>query len=555
MQGDYLPNCLVPMLPSDFGPRSQATDLAIHTVDLVVITPRQTSTSTTWAYMHAPVITPHPLAARVLLVLWALAWAGPLPAETALARPFTDHMVLQCTMPVPVWGTAAAGEVVTVEFAGQVQKSVADDAGAWSVTLTPLTASAVPQVLTVRGGTTLTRSDVLVGEVWFCSGQSNMQASLDRLRTIAYPTADAKQQAMALIDRELATTTPEIRLFQTAAAKKAAWAACGPPQLGKQEDGDQGFSAVAYFFGRHLHQELKVPIGLVQATVGGSRIELWTPPQAYVRSAAFTSEGASVPVIIDGVEPGKFFRTLVQPWARFGVRGVLWYQGESNVLAGDHGPRYADKMQVLIEGWRQAWAQPSLPFYYVQLPPMAYSRRKNPSRFTPQSLPSLREGQALALRVADTGMIVTTDLAPVNDIHPADKWNVGLRLGNLALARSYGKDGIPWRGPLYQSMEAQGATLVLSFASGCGVLISRDGRPLIGFQIAGADRVFVPADAIIAANRITVSSSRVAQPVAVRFAWHEESRPNLCNSAGLPAEPFRSDDWPIARAAPAPVQQ
>jgi sialate O-acetylesterase len=186
-----------------------------------------------------------------------------------------------------------------------------------------------------------------------------------------------------------------------------------------------------------------------------------------------------------------------------------------------------------------------MPFYYVQLPPFAYSRRSNPSRFTPQSLPYLREGQTAALRIRDTGMVVTTDLAPVNDMHPGDKWSIGQRLADLALAYTYGHTHIVADGPSFRAMEPRGGELVLTFAG--GELVSRNDRPLTGFEIAGDDRVFVPADAVIEAGRVVVLSAKVPQPVAVRFAWREESRPNLVNAAGLPAVPFRSDDWPVAK--------
>jgi sialate O-acetylesterase len=487
----------------------------------------------------------HRTTIRRLASLAALAVAFPLllQAEVALAQPFTDHLVLQRGQPVPVWGSAGAGEQVTVAFAGQEKPVVADATGRWSVTLDPLTASEEPQVLSVRGSTTITIADVLVGEVWLCAGQSNMLASLDRLRTAGLPGGEDKQRALELIEREQQTTTPGIRLLQS--GKGGGWSACGPESLKNREKGPAGFSAVGYFFGKRLRAELKVPIGLIQAAVGGSRIELWTPPEAYLASPAFSREAAATPLVVDGVEPGKYFRSLVRPLARFAVRGVIWYQGESNVLAGDDGPRYADKMQALIEGWRHAWSQRAMPFYYVQLPPFAYSRRSNPSRFTPQSLPYLREGQTAALRIRDTGMVVTTDLAPVNDMHPGDKWSIGQRLADLALAYTYGHTHIVADGPSFRAMEPRGGELVLTFAG--GELVSRNDRPLTGFEIAGDDRVFVPADAVIEAGRVVVLSAKVPQPVAVRFAWREESRPNLVNAAGLPAVPFRSDDWPVAK--------
>jgi sialate O-acetylesterase len=491
--------------------------------------------------------TPHlfPRVAPLLAAALSLAFPPAAAAAVSLAAPFTGGMVLQRGMPVPVWGMAEAGQDVTVEFAGQSRTATAAADGRWSVTLGPLTASAAGRTLTVRGRDTVTLDGVVVGEVWLCAGQSNMLASLERLRTSAYATAADREAAAAIIAEALATGAPGVRVLQTAPGRIGAWSECAPEAL-RDRDHSQGFSALGYFFGKRLREALQVPIGLIETAVGGSRIETWTPPAAYAASPAFARETAAEPMLIDGVEPGKFHRSMVAPLAPLAMRGVIWYQGESNVLAGDSGPRYADKLQALIEGWRGAWALPELAFLIVQLPPYAYSGRGHPPAHTAEALPWVREGQAAALRVPGTGMVVTTDLAPVNDLHPADKWDLGRRLADLALARAYGRSDLHVCGPRFAALARRDAELVLDVAPADAGLRSRDGGPLSGFAIAGDDRVFHPARAAIVDGRVVVSSPLVPRPVAVRFAWHEQSRPNLCDGSGLPAMPFRSDDWPVA---------
>ena len=317
-------------------------------------------------------------------------------ADVKLALPFTERMVLQRDMAIPVWGTADKGEKVTVEFAGQTKTASADADGGWTVTLAPLKASAEAGVLTVRGQNTLTLKDVLVGEVWLCSGQSNMEASIERLmgknsggrRTATFRSPEVKAAVVERCERELATTTPGIRLFRVgrerADSLKNAWRECNPEAM-KNHPPYQGFSAAAYFFARELHAELKVPIGVIESAVGGSRIEAWTPAEAYADLPAFKTETASSPVTIDGVQPGKHFRAMIQPLAPFALRGVIWYQGESNVINND-GLRYADKMEALIRSWRRQWQQPDLPFYYVQLPRFDYTRRHKNNGLTAASL-------------------------------------------------------------------------------------------------------------------------------------------------------------------------
>jgi len=456
-----------------------------------------------------------------LSILCLLVTAPLMLGEVRLATCFSDNMVLQRDMPVPVWGTADSGERVTVEFAGQKKTTTADGSGNWMIKLDPLMASANPATFVAEGKNKIEFKNILVGEVWFCSGQSNMLASLERI----LKTKELNASIVERINQELATTTPGIRLLRVGVNKvtkvRNTWTECNPEALKNEIKGPQGFSAVGYFFGKKLREELNVPIGLIESAVGGTVIETWSPPD------------------------GKNFVPYVKPLPPFAIRGIIWYQGESNVIAANEGAKYADKMKELIEGWRNLWMRPELPFYYVQLPPMAYTKRNRPALLTTEALPQFREGQAMALRIPHTGMVITTDLAKAYDLHPTNKWDVGLRLALVALAQTYGRTDIEFSGPVYKVMQKTGNKIAITFDHIGGGLVSKGGGPLTDFQIAGSDRHFFPAQAGIEGDKVIVSSDKVSAPVAVRFAWHEESRPNFFNKAGLPAAPFRTDDWPV----------
>ena len=469
-----------------------------------------------------------PRTVKRALALAACSLCLPVFGEVKIAVPFSEHMVLQRDQPVPIWGQAAAGESVTVEFAGQSKTIQAGGDGKWMVTLGPMAAEIGGRTMMVKGANTISLNDVLVGEVWLCSGQSNMEASLERLKTTKAVSREAASAGLKRIEQEVASTTPGIRLFRMGTNKndlgKNQWTYCNPVALKKQvPSGIQGFSAVAYFFGKELGQELKVPIGLIQAAVGGSVIETWTPPE------------------------GKNFRPMVRPLSPFAIRGVIWYQGESNVTAGDDAAAYGAKMETLIKTWREIWKQPQMPFYYVQLPPMAYSKRRGKILLSAEALPYFREGQASVLRLPQTGMVITTDLADPSDIHPMNKWDVGHRLALLALAKTYSRPNVVFSGPVYTGIEIKGAKAILSFSQTGGGLVARNGGTLTGFTIAGTDGKFQKADAVIEGDKVIVSSPQVLAPALIRFCWHEAAAPNLFNRVGLPAAPFRTDSLPQAK--------
>ena len=464
-------------------------------------------------------------------------------AEVTLPRVFTDHMVLQRDQPVTIWGTAAPGESVTVRFAADTRSAVADSSGAWSVRLRPLAASAEGREVVVTASNTITLSDVLVGEVWFCSGQSNMEKQIGA-RSGQKP-CDNHESEIAAADH------PLLRLYQFPRNGKPAegdatlrWLPCSPDTVARTN-----FSAAAYYFGRELQRELKVPVGLIHSSVGGTRIEAWTPPEAYAATpslADIASHPGNAKTRIGGL-----YASMVQPLVPYTLRGWLWYQGESNLMTRDFAS-YTEKMEVMVGAWRGAWAQPDAPFYFVQLAPYTYSARKQAEPLSAEALPLFWEAQtAAATRIRNAGSVVITDTASdVRDIHPTNKRDVGERLARLALANTYRLTQIATSGPILRSATPRGDELVLSFDHATG-LASRDGKPLNSFAVAGEDRVFVPATARIEGEVVIVSSSSVPAPVAVRLAFHERGNSNLVNAAGLPASPARSDTWPVDPTRPA----
>jgi len=492
--------------------------------------------------------------------------------DLRLPHVFGSNMVLQREMKTPVWGWAAPGDTITVSFAGQVRTGNVKPDGTWRVDLDPLPASAEPRVLQVAaktGNQQKAIENVLVGEVWLCSGQSNMQWSVRQAENAKQEIADA--------------TWPLIRHFaaprRPAGAPQddidAAWQVCSPETVG-------GFTAVGYFFGRELHRELDVPVGLLHSSWGGTRIEPWTPPEGFgmttglediservgltdpaspvhqkrlreyivemeqwVASArkAIAEEStvtvsptypAELSPLTDRQDPSTLFNGMIFALIPYAFRGAVWYQGESN---RHDGAMYARKMEALIRGWRGRW-QREFPFYYVQIAPFVYNNEP------PFILPRLWEAQASVLALPQTGMVVTNDIGNVRNIHPANKQDVGRRLAAIALAQTYGKDGIVWSGPTVKSLAVEGSKLRVLFDHVGGGLVSRDGKPLSCFEVAGKTSAYVKAEAVIDGDSVIVSSPAVAGPVSVRFAWHRTAEPNLMNKAGLPAGAFRAGPEP-----------
>ncbi len=459
-----------------------------------------------------------------------------LHADVTLSPIIGSHMVLQRDSACPVWGWAEAGEEVTVEFAGQKHTAKPDANGRWMVKLTPLKATDKGATMTIKGKNTIALEDVVVGEVWLCSGQSNMEWNVASSNNPKEEIAAANDPLIRHIKvNNPPSKTPMDKVISSG------WQEASPKTVGS-------FTAVGYFFARELRKELNVPIGLLGANWGGTRIEPWTPPVGFKQVPALKSIADkldSYPEMEpskDGAEPKAklqsalaLYNGRISPLVPYALRGALWYQGESNL---SEGMLYMDKMKALIGGWREVWQMPDMPFYFVQLAPFVYKGAN------PEFLPRLQEAQTATMKIPNTGMAVTTDVSNINDIHPRNKQDVGKRLALWALAKTYGKTGVVYSGPLYKAVKFDGGKATITFEHGTG-LKTRDGQPVSHFLIAGEDKAFVPAKAEISGDTLVVSADGVTKATAVRYGWSHDAEPNLANGTGLPASPFRTDDWPV----------
>jgi len=455
-------------------------------------------------------------------------------ATVVLPKILGNNMVLQRDKPVAIWGTASAGEAITVKFADQEKKTTTDPLGNWKVILDPMKASAEGREMLISGTNTIRLKNILVGEVWICSGQSNMSYEMRKNSKVHKPDTSTTNSPVDELER---AHNPQIRLFLVTQKNMRK-----PDSTHSGWDIAEGtalrdFSAAGYFFAKNLNHDLKVPVGIICSAISGSRIEPWAPKDAfeaipYLKENKLTDEGG----------PGKLYVNMIQPLAPFAIRGFLWYQGESAAYLAET-ISYTYKMNALINWWRKLWDDKNLPFYYVQIAPFYYSHVKDPKiQYTEYTEPEFREAQTMALKIPHTGMIVTTDLNDdIKNLHPPFKWEVGRRLELQALANTYGKK-VVFSGPMYDHMRVLGNKIILKFKYAGSGLISHDGKPLNYFQIAGNDGRFVDAHAEIKGNKVIVSSPEVQSPVAVRFGWNEAAQPNFYNKNGLPAVPFRTDN-------------
>ena len=462
------------------------------------------------------------------LAVAAMLLSAPVSAEIKLPSIIGDHMVLQRDRAVPVWGWDDAGAEVTVTMGQATATATADSDGRWVVEL-PAMAAGGPHTMKIQGTNTVTLENILVGEVWVCSGQSNMEWTVQRSANPEAEIAAANHPRIRHIKiPHVPMDTPQDNV------PSDGWKVCSPETVAN-------FTAVGYFFGRHLLEELDVPIGLIGSNWGGTRIEPWTPPVGFQSVPALKDIAdnlANFPTKnadgkINHQSPLALYNGMIHPLLPFAIRGAIWYQGESN---NGEGMLYHEKMKALIHGWRSVWNDPELPFYYVQLAPYRYGGE-------PTRLPGIWEAQLKTLGVPNTGMAVTVDISDLADIHPVNKQDVGKRLALCALAKTYGQTDLVYSGPLYKSLKIDGNKAIVSFDHVGGGLISRDGQPLTHFQIAGEDGQFVAASAEIVGDTVVVCAESLDQPVAVRLGWHQEAEPNLSNREGLPASPFRTDSW------------
>jgi len=475
---------------------------------------------------------------KVLYTLTFLSLALYLNAQVLLPKVITNNMVLQQNKPVVIWGTASPGEKVTVKFSGQKKQTTTNNDGYWQVKLSPMKASAEPQKMIISGSNEIELENILIGEVWLCSGQSNMEYPLDRSLKRYAPSKRGEDLAVKALKGE---KNPLIRFLYVEhklmpVLPTDGWKDCNDTTL-------RYVSAAGYFFAKELAEKLNVPIGIISSSWGGTRVEQWTPAYAYQQSLLFKDSVAGKENFkIDGMVPGKMFEGMIKPVIPYTIKGIIWYQGESNLMIHDT-TTFVAKTKLMLDTWKNLWKDKNLSFYYVQIAPYLYSNRKDKLTHGTDLLPYYWEAQSKMLQFPKSGMVVTTDLVDnLKDIHPGYKWEVGRRLSLWALAKDY-KEKIVYSGPLYSKMKVKKNTIEISFLNTGSGLISADGMPLNWFTIAGSDKKFYPAKAEISGNKLIVSAPDVENPVAVRFAWDETAMPNFCNKEKLPASPFRTDNW------------
>ncbi len=473
----------------------------------------------------------------------SIAFAGgstsPARADVKLPAIFSSHMVLQQKQNDRVWGTADPDEEVTVKIGDQTKTAKADKDGAWTVTLDPLSAGG-PHKLTVSGKNTVTFDDVLVGEVWICSGQSNMQMSVNS-------STDGDIESLAANDSQIRLiTVPNVGTQEPRKTFNGKWEVCTPETV-------RHFSAVGYFFGRQLHQTLGVPVGLINDSWGGSAAEAWVrrdileKDEKYkelmerwvaMEKKAESGDNGSKNQMHGNARPGNIYNGVLKPTIGYGIKGAIWYQGESNV---GRAYQYRDLFPLMIQSWRDEWAIGDFPFYWVQLADFQ-NEREDPAE---SAWAELREAQTMTMaRVPNSGQAVIIDIGEGKDIHPKNKLDVGKRLARWALAKDYGIK-VPYQSPTYKSMEVKGDKIVLTFEHTGGGFRPFDVNDPRGFTIAGDDKTFHRAKAkILGDHQIEVSSDKVSSPVAVRYAWADNPVCNLYSKDGLPVTPFRTDEWP-----------
>jgi len=515
-----------------------------------------------WVGLVAGCASPGPVAPAV---------APSAPTPVTLAAPFGDHAVIQRDKPVPVWGHAGPGDPVTVTFHGQTQGTVAGADGNWSVTLAPLGASSQPADMVVTGRNSVTLHDIVVGEVWLCSGQSNMEFTVDdggstyRVQNAEAEVAGANYPLIRQlkVDRTVKTAPSDT-------VKTSGWQPAAPDIVGH-------FTAVGYFFARDIHRALGVPVGIIDSPWGGTPVESWMsdaarnstslaatlevrwkkamsewPPERVARYPADMEAWQKAekeamathtrnplhwpnpPATEDSPAlPGGLYNGMIAPLQPFAIRGILWYQGEANV---GHPDEYAELFETLIRSWRTTFGQGDLPFYFVQL-----ANFGNEDERANRDWARLREAQAQALALPNTGMAVTIDIGEAHNIHPRNKQEVGRRLALIARAKIY---GLPPEssGPMFESATPEGPAIRVRFTHAGSELTVRDGT-IKSLEVAGSDQVFHPAAAVLQVDSLLASSPDVPQPVAVRYAWTNAPEANLYGDSGLPAVPFRSDHW------------
>lgn len=454
------------------------------------------------------------------LTLVALLFFGIITITNAnvnLPAIFGDHMVLQQNAEITIWGWASPTEEISLyaSWGEDIYETVADNHARWEIKISTPGAGG-PYEIAIQGYNRVVLEDVLIGEVWLGSGQSNMEWSANLgIDNAAAEIAAADYPEIRFFQvQKRSATTPQIDL-------EGEWVVCTPETM-------DDFSAIGYYFGRALNQTLNVPIGVINSSWGGTPAEAWVNPKAIESNPVLSEAANKIPVMPWCPEaPGSTYNSMIAPLIPFKIAGVIWYQGETNT---SNAATYATLFTTLINNWREEW-DAEFPVYYVQIAPFKYE--------TPEVGVQIRAAQLACLAVPNTGMVVVSDIGNIDDIHPKNKKDVGIRLANWALAKTYVQKDVDFSGPVYKNIEITGNKIEVHFDYASNGLVAKDG-PLTGFEIAGDDMVFVEAKAKISGNSVIVSAKQVKNPQAVRFAWSNIAEPNLFNKAGLPASCFNT---------------
>ncbi|MFD2257497.1 sialate O-acetylesterase [Luteolibacter algae] len=475
-----------------------------------------------------------------------LVFSAAVYAETTVSSIITDHMVLQQKQENPIWGWDEPGTEIKVSIAGRDYETTANKEGNWRVKLAPMAASSEPKTLKITGTSGLSIEDVLVGEVWLCSGQSNMEWSVGDAYGAELAIAGADQPEIRLI------TVPKNGSQELQKHFDGKWVKCSPQTVGR-------FSAVGYYYGKSIHDLLGVPVGLIDNAWGGSAAEAWVKrdlleadggfsdylgvwekneKKASALEAPLSEHDRKLKAQMSGQHrPGNLYAGCLHPIIGYGIKGVIWYQGETN---NQRAAKYNDLMTLLIGSWREDWQQGDFPFYFVQLA----DYMDETDQPVEEGWAALREAQTKTLQsVSNTGQAVIIDLGQANDIHPRKKREVAERLVRWALVKDYGFE-MNYRSPEFNSMKVQGNKAVLTFDHVGKGLKTDDSDELRGFAVCGKDREWKTAIAKFDGNnRIEVSAEGIEEPVAVRYAWANNPRCNILSYEGLPLTPFRTDSF------------
>jgi sialate O-acetylesterase len=473
---------------------------------------------------------------KYLFSILSICLAVAAMADVRLPQIFSTNMVLQRNIAIPVWGWAAPGEKVTVQFNKQTKSTRAGKDGKWKVQLSQEAAGG-PFQLVVKGKNSITVDNVLVGEVWLCSGQSNMEMNVKHSEDKRYQKdirAANDPQIRHIKIKNIVSDTPSQDIE-------------GDWKIADDSNNVADFSSVGYFFAKKLQEELHVPIGLINSSWGGTVVETWISRDSLDKSDEFKGSVTKTYAEIKSAKsdgkvwpndyPSLLFNGMINPVIPYAIKGALWYQGESNA---DRASQYSKSFPMMIRDWRARWKEGDFPFYFVQL---ASWNANNGNSVKGSEWAELRESQTSTLSLPNTGMAVTLDIGDTKNIHPSDKKDVGLRLAAIALNKLYDQQG-EYSGPVYESMSVDGNKATLTFTHADGLWIKDNYQYLKGFEAAGADQKFHYAKAEIKDGKVIVYSDSVAAPVAVHYGWADDMpEANLYNKDGFPAQPFRTDKW------------